>query len=251
MEQQNTPDSNAAKSSAGDATRVDLRGVKVFAFDSADHLIDYADAHKGILVAVNAEKIMNANEVTLPIINNNIGYCDGSGAVLAARQKGAPDAVKIAGCELWLHIIDRHHAGRTFYIVGAKPDVHAKTIEGLRERYPDINIVGHRDGYIKDDNERQALIVDIADKRPDFVFVAMGSPKQEILMADMQKVNPDAVYQGLGGSFDVFTGTVARAPKWWIDHNIEFAYRLIRQPKRITRNFKFIKYAWWLLWHRF
>lgn len=145
--------------------RVNLRGVKVHAFDSAESLMDYADAHPGILVAVNAEKILNANATTLPIINNNIAYCDGSGAVLAARQKGAKDAVKIAGCELWLHIIDRHHADRTFYIVGATPEVHAKTIEGLRQRYPDIRIVGHRDGYIRDDAQRQALIDDVAEKK--------------------------------------------------------------------------------------
>lgn len=230
--------------------RIDLRGVKVYPFTGPDHLIDFADEHKGILVAVNAEKIMNANELTLPILNNNIAYCDGSGAVLAARQKGATQAVKIAGCELWLKIIERYHDTKTFYIIGAKTEVHDETIRRLLQRWPDIKIVGHRDGYIKDDTERQALIDDVADKRPDVVFVAMGSPKQELLMADMLKRHR-AIYQGLGGSFDVFTDTVKRAPKWWIDHNIEFAYRLIKQPKRITRNFKFIKYAWWLLWHKF
>ena len=78
----------------------------------------------------------------------------------------------------------------------------------------------------------------------------MGSPAQEILMSEML-ARHKAIYQGLGGSFDVYTGTVKRAPKWWIDHNAEFAYRLIRQPKRITRNAKFVKYAWWLLWKKF
>ena len=69
-------------------------------------------------------------------------------------------------------------------------------------------------------------------------------------MADMLKRHK-AIYQGLGGSFDVYTGRVPRAPKWWIDHNAEFAYRLIRQPKRLKRNIKYVKYAWWLLWHKF
>lgn len=230
--------------------RVNLRGVMAYPFADVDALIEYADSRKGILVAVNAEKIMNANETTLPILNNNIAYLDGSGAVLAARQKGAPDAVKIAGCELWLKIIEKYHGKKTFYIVGAKPEVHEQTVSKLKEDFPDINIVGHRDGYLKDDRDRQALIDDVADKKPDVVFVAMGSPKQEILMSDMLKVHK-AIYQGLGGSFDVYTGNVARAPKWWIDHNIEFAYRLVRQPKRITRNAKFVKYAWWLLRHKF
>lgn len=230
--------------------KVKLRNVEVFPFTSTDQLIDYADANKGILVAVNAEKIMNANDVTLPILNNNIAYCDGSGAVLAARQKGAPEAVKIAGCELWLDIVRRFANTKSFYVIGGKPEVNRKTVEKLHTEFPGINIVGSRDGYFKDAADRQATINDVVAKKPDVVFVAMGSPTQEILMSEMLKRHK-AIYQGLGGSFDVYTGTVKRAPRWWIDHNLEFAYRLIRQPKRITRNAKFVKYAWWLLTKQF
>ncbi len=230
--------------------KIKLRNVEVYPFRSADDLIDYADEHKGILVAVNAEKILNANEVTLPIINGNIAYCDGSGAVLAAHQKGAPQAVKIAGCELWLKIVERFAGRRSFYIIGGKKAVNDATVERLRHDYPGIDIVGHRDGYLRTADERRALIDDVAVSKPDVVFVAMGSPAQEILMSEML-ARHKAIYQGLGGSFDVYTGTVKRAPKWWIDHNAEFAYRLIRQPKRITRNAKFVKYAWWLLWKKF
>ena len=69
--------------------KIKLRQLEVYPFDDAEKLIDFADGRKGILVAVNALKIANANEVTIPIINNNIGYCDGAGAVMAARQKAA------------------------------------------------------------------------------------------------------------------------------------------------------------------
>lgn len=231
--------------------KISLRGVEVYPFASPDELIDYADARLGILVAVNAEKILNANERTLPIINNNIAYCDGSGAVLAARQKGARSVCKIAGCELWLHIIRRHYTDRSFYLIGAKPAVHETVIDNLRREFPGINIVGHRDGYLGGDQARKALIDDVAAKRPDIVFVAMGSPTQELLMADMQRVHPSAIYQGLGGSFDVYAGKVPRAPQWWIDHNCEFIYRLIRQPSRIKRDIRKLKFAWWLLLHKF
>lgn len=230
--------------------RISLRGVKVFPFTEADSLIDFADNRKGILVAINAEKILNANPVTLDIINSNIAYCDGSGAVMAIRQKGA-QANKIAGCELWLKIIEKKYRdNRTFYIIGATPEVNEATVKRLREDFPGIKIAGSRDGYLRTPEERAALIADVAEKKPDFVFVAMGSPTQEILMAEMLERHK-AVYQGLGGSFDVYTGKVKRAPKWWIDHNMEFAYRLIKQPKRIKRNIKFVKFAWWLLLHRF
>ena len=76
-------------------------------------------------MAVNAEKILNATDQTRDIINSNIAYCDGSGAVLAARQKGALSANKIAGCELWLKIIGRYHSQKSFYIIGASPEVNA------------------------------------------------------------------------------------------------------------------------------
>lgn len=230
--------------------KIKLRQLEVYPFDDAEKLIDFADGRKGILVAVNALKIANANEVTIPIINNNIGYCDGAGAVMAARQKGATGCSKIAGCELWLKIIERYHGKRSFYLVGASPKVHQAVIDKLRSEYPDIDIAGHRDGYIADSAARQALIDDVARTKPDFVFVAMGSPKQEILMADMLKRHR-AVYQGLGGSFDVYTGAVQRAPRWWIDHNLEFAYRLLRQPKRLGRNLKYIPFVWWLIARRF
>lgn len=230
--------------------QVDLRGVKVYPFSRADELIDFADSRKGILVAINAEKILNANDLTKNIINNNIGYCDGAGAVMAIRQKGA-EAEKIAGCELWLKIIERFHGSKTFYIIGATPEVNKATVDRLHADFPDINIVGARDGYLRTTEERQALIDDVAAKKPDIVFVAMGSPTQEILMSEMQSRHPEAIYQGLGGSFDVYTGNVPRAPKWWIDHNMEFAYRLVRQPKRISRNIKYIRFAWWLLTHNF
>ena len=226
--------------------KVALRGVEIYPFSSVEELINFADENKGILVAVNAEKILNANEITRPIINNNIGYCDGSGAVLGVKQKGCENACKIAGCELWLHIIARFHSQKSFYLIGAKPQVIEEVVAKLKVEYPDINIVGYRDGYIRTDEEREAVIADVVEKKPDVVFVAMGSPKQEILMSEMLKCHK-AIYQGLGGSFDVYSGHQKRAPKWWIDHNMEFAYRLIKQPKRITRNIHFIKYAYWLV----
>jgi UDP-N-acetyl-D-mannosaminouronate:lipid I N-acetyl-D-mannosaminouronosyltransferase len=209
--------------------------------------MEYVDGHKGILVAINAEKILHATDETRSIINRNIGYCDGAGAVRAMKQKGYKNATKIAGCELWLKIIARYENEKTFYLVGAKPEVIAATEKKLREEFPNIRIVGCRDGYIRSEQDRMLLIDDISLKRPDVVFVAMGSPKQELLMEEMQRRHPNAIYQGLGGSFDVYTGNVERAPKWWVDHNMEFAYRLIKEPKRIKRQIHLVKYAYWLL----
>ena len=226
--------------------KVSLNGVEIFPFNSKEELLCYVNTHKGILVAINAEKILHATQQTRAIINRNIGYCDGSGAQIALKQKGYKDACKIPGCELWLKIIARFNNEKSFYLIGGKQNVIDETVSKLKKEFPNINIVGYRNGYIKTGEEKQTLITDISEKRPDVVFVAMGSPKQELLMEEIQKRHK-AIFQGLGGSFDVYTGHVQRAPKWWVDHNLEFAYRLIKEPKRIKRQIHLVKYAWWLI----
>jgi len=222
--------------------RVDINGVKIHPFSSPSSTLDYVNEHKGILVAINAEKILHATDQTRNIINRNIGYCDGYGAVMALKRKGYKDVVKIPGCELWLKIISMtYKKGKTYYLVGSKQEVIEQTISKLNNDFPGINIVNFRNGYIKNNEEKEALINDIANKKPDIVFVAMGSPKQELLMEEMNRKHP-AIYQGLGGSFDVYTGNVKRAPEWWVNHNLEWAYRLIKEPIRIKRQIHLFKF---------
>ena len=224
-----------------------IDNVNIYPFTSQQELIQYVDEHKGILVAINAEKILHATQQTRDIINQNIGYCDGAGAVMALKRKGFSNACKIAGCDLWLEIVNTFHDTKSFYLVGGKQNVIEETEQKLTKEYSGINILGIRNGYFSNEQELQELVDDIAAKQPEVVFVAMGSPKQELLMNRMKKVHPNAIYQGLGGSFDVYTGHVERAPKWWIDHNIEFVYRLIKQPSRIKRQIHLLKFLWWIL----
>lgn len=225
--------------------RISVNGVKINPFTSFNELLDHVVHHKGILVAINAEKILHATPQTRDIINRNIGYCDGIGAVMALRRHGQKQAVKLPGCELWLKIIAAlYKDGKRFYLVGSKQEVIEATVAKLEQEFAGIDIVGYRNGYIKTEEERKALIDDIAARRPDVVFVAMGSPKQELLMEEMSERHP-AIYQGLGGSFDVYTDYVKRAPQWWVRHNLEFAYRLIKQPSRIKRQIHLVRF--WLL----
>lgn len=225
--------------------RISVNGVKINPFTSFNELLDHVVHHKGILVAINAEKILHATPQTRDIINRNIGYCDGIGAVMALRRHGQKQAVKLPGCELWLKIIAAlYKDGKRFYLVGSKQEVIEATVAKLKQEFAGIDIVGYRNGYIKTEEERKALIDDIAARRPDVVFVAMGSPKQELLMEEMSERHP-AIYQGLGGSFDVYTDYVKRAPQWWVRHNLEFAYRLIKQPSRIKRQIHLVRFWLW------
>lgn len=222
-----------------------VNGVKCYAPSSREELIDHALMEKAVLVAVNAEKILHATDESRSIINRNVGYPDGVGAVWALEKKGCKNATKIPGCELWLDILRSHHKDKTFYLVGGKEAIIRETVQKLKSEFHELKIVGFRNGYIKTNEEKAALIRDIIENKPDVVFVAMGSPKQELLMEEMQQVHP-ALYQGLGGSFDVFTGSVKRAPEWWIKNNLEWAYRLIKQPSRIKRQIHLVRYLFLL-----
>ena len=218
-----------------------VNGVKVYAPMSRKELIDFAFAHRSLLVAVNAEKILHANEETRSIINRNVGYPDGIGATMGLKRKGLGKVVKIPGCELWLDIVRAHYRDKRFYFVGGKDEVIRQTVTQLNKEFPGIQVVNYRNGYLKDEAERQALIDDVVATKPDVVFVAMGSPRQELLMEAMKQRHP-AVYQGLGGSFDVYTGQVKRAPAWWVEHHLEWLYRLLQEPSRITRQLPLAKF---------
>lgn len=218
-----------------------INGLKIFSFSSRKELIDFVSHEKKILIAINAEKILNATNQMRELINNNIGYCDGIGAVWALKRKGLKNTVKIPGCELWLDIIKWNYNNKSFYLVGSKQEVIEKTESKLKKEFSEINIVNFRNGYLINDTEKQALINDIRAKKSDIVFVAMGTPKQELLMQEMQEKH-QAIYQGLGGSFDVYVGNVSRAPKWWMKNNLEWAYRLFSQPRRIFRQYVFAEF---------
>ncbi|UTW10629.1 WecB/TagA/CpsF family glycosyltransferase [Marinobacterium rhizophilum] len=227
-----------------------IGGIKIYAPNSRKDLIDFAFNHHSLLVAVNAEKILHATEQSRNIISRNVGYPDGIGAIMALNKKGVDNVVKIPGCELWLDIIRTRYKTKRFYLVGGKDEIIEQTVTQLRVEFPGIDIANYRNGYLNSATERQALIEDVAVKKPDVVFVAMGSPKQELLMEDMRSVHP-AVYQGLGGSFDVYTGNVQRAPAWWVEHRLEWFYRLLQEPSRIKRQIHLVRFLFLLKLNRF
>ena len=213
----------------------------VYSFANRQELIGFASQSKKILIAINAEKILHATDEIRRLINENIGYADGIGAVWALRMKGLKHVVKIPGCELWLDFIRSSYRNRTFYFVGSKQEVIEAAVSKLRTEFPGIQILNYHNGYFRSQEEKSILMNDVSAYKPDIVFVGMGSPRQELLMEEMQKQH-SALYQGLGGSFDVYTGYVKRAPDWWVKNNLEWLYRLLRQPARIKRQVFLVKF---------
>ena len=227
-----------------------INEIKIYAPMSRKSLIRYSLKKNALLIAINAEKIINADNLFKNIINQNIGYPDGLGAIIALKKSGLNNIKKIPGCELWLDIIRMYHLEKKFYLIGGKYSVIKDTVSKLRSEFKGIDIVNYRCGYFNHDDEIEELIEDIVEKKPDIVFVAMGSPAQELLMNRMKQKHL-ALYQGLGGSFDIYSDRVKRAPKWFLNNNLEWLYRLLREPKRIFRQLQLLKFISLLILGRY
>jgi len=216
-----------------------VNGIKINSFISKDQFLDYINDKKNILVAINAEKILKEDIRLKNIINENIGYPDGVGAVMALKQKGL-NATKIPGSEFWLDIINKYQNEKSFYLIGTTTEVIENTVKKLKQEYPNINILGYQNGFINE-SQKIALKEKLKDLKPDVVFVAQGSPRQEFLMDELIKIHP-ALYMGLGGSFDIYGGDKKRAPKLFLDLHCEWLYRLIKEPTRFGRQLSLVKF---------
>ena len=222
-----------------------VNGFKVYGFDSRKKLIDLIKINPKILIAINAEKIYAGNKELQQISQIGIGYPDGIGAVMALRKKGITNVIRIPGSELWLDIIADLDQNDSIYLIGSTQEVIEATVQKLKKEYPNLSIAGYRNGFLKECDIIN-LEKDIKKSKPTYVFVAQGSPRQERLIRRLHYVY-DATYMGLGGSFDVYTGKVKRAPKWIRENGMEWLYRLIMQPSRIKRQmviFPFLYYIY-------
>ncbi|NTX85432.1 lipopolysaccharide N-acetylmannosaminouronosyltransferase [Citrobacter youngae] len=229
-----------------------LRGLELIGWRDMQHALNYLFAEgrlrQGTLVAINAEKMLTAEdnpEVRTLIEAAEFKYADGISVVRSVCKKFPQAQVsRVAGADLWEALMARAgKEGTPVFLVGGKPDVLTQTEAKLRAQWH-VNIVGSQDGYFTAD-QRQALFERIHASGAQLVTVAMGSPKQEIFMRDCRQVHPHALYMGVGGTYDVFTGHVKRAPKLWQSLGLEWLYRLLLQPSRITRQLRLLRYLRW------
>lgn len=163
----------------------------------------------------------------------SLTIADGIGVIYGAKILGTPLKEKVPGADFAEKLMARMaKSGRTAYFLGAKPGVAEKAAEKLSEKYPGLSVVGWHDGYFKDDAE---VIADINAKSPDLLLVCLGAPKQELWMAANAERLSARFGIGLGGSLDVYAGTVERAPEIWRKLNLEWLYRVGPDPKRWGR----------------
>ncbi|MCO6543155.1 MAG: WecB/TagA/CpsF family glycosyltransferase [Lactobacillus sp.] len=157
---------------------------------------------------------------------------DGIGIIKASQIIQQPLKERITGFDTLTSLLEiANNNSLKVYLLGAKPEVLQKTVKNVKKKYPKLQLVGSHDGYFSDDQE---IVADIKQLQPNIVAVALGYPKQEEFIAQHRQLCP-AIWIGVGGSFDVLSGTVKRAPKIFQKLNLEWLYRFISHPSRLSR----------------
>ena len=205
------------------------------------------------LMGVNADKInmLNKNERLRDIVNGcGIINADGASVVLAARWLGTPLPGRVAGIDLMLDLVrlaaQEHYR---VFLLGAKQEILEKTADVLPGKFPGLDIAGMRNGYFRQE-EWEAVAEEIRACGAQIVFVGISSPLKEYLVEYfMQEKHINCVFMGVGGSFDVISGAVKRAPVWMQEHNLEWFFRFLQEPVRLFRryfigNWKFVFSVW-------
>ncbi|WP_341285138.1 WecB/TagA/CpsF family glycosyltransferase [Priestia megaterium] len=199
-------------------------------------LNDIDEDKKSFIVAINPEKIMHGTkDQELKELLNSATYQipDGHGIVVLSKRQGGNIKERVTGCDLFQQLCElAAKEGKKVFLYGAKPGVAEQTKSILEQRYSGLNVVGTLDGFVMD----KTLIIDtINEAKPDFLFVALGSPAQEKWIKENMNQLDAHIFQGVGGSFDVVSGNIKRAPKWMQKTGLEWLHRVILEPKRMIR----------------
>ena len=174
------------------------------------------------------KRILNEADLVVP---------DGIGVVWASKYSEKKLPERVAGYDLVQSLFQEiKNTNYTVYFLGGKPGIPEAAKEVMEQTHKNLKIVGVSDGYF-DTEKEQAIIGEIKRLNPDILLVGFGVPKQEKWI-DKHKDLPIKISIGVGGSFDAMAGSFKRAPKFFIEHNIEWLYRLIKQPTRIRRQIK-------------
>ena len=229
----------------------EISGLQISPFKTMEDAVNFivntdGSVNDGFAVAVNAEKIisMRKNKDVRDILESaTLRYSDGIGVVWALRKKGA-NCNRISGCDLWQKLMKK--AGQInakVYLVGATSQVMDQTLEKLYSQF-NLEPIGAQHGYF---DSEEGLVEKIVASNAEIVTVALGSPAQEKFIAKCRVAHPNAFYMGVGGTYDVYVGNVKRAPEWAQRYNIEWLYRVTKQPGRILRQPALLKFLILLL----
>lgn len=202
--------------------RVDQKirhGEKCFIVTANPEIVLYAQGNK------HYKNIILSSDYIVP---------DGIGIIFASKFLRTPLKERVAGFDLMSEILQlAKEKNYRVFLLGAKDMVVKKAMINIKQRYEGIHIVGYHHGYFKMDDPK--VVEKVRETKPDIIFVATGYPRQETWISKHMDKLDKGIFMGVGGSFDVFSGTVKRAPRFWRQHNLEWLYRLLQQPFRLKR----------------
>lgn len=227
--------------------RINIMGVE---FDSltlseavecAETLI--AERRASYVVTPNPEIVMTCwdNADAMEAVQNaDLVLPDGVGVVYGAKILGTPLKGKLPGIDFATELMRRlAKRGGRVYLLGAKPGIAELAGERMQEQFPGLIVCGTHDGYFQED---APVIEEINALQPDLLLVCLGAPKQELWMHRNRPLLKVGLMAGLGGSLDVFAGTVKRAPVFFQKLGLEWFYRLLKEPWRFKRMMKLPKF---------
>lgn len=201
---------------------------------------------KKFIITANPETLTYAlsdEEISKMLLDkNNSIVPDGIAIVKSCQMLNIKVTERIAGVDIAEYLLkEANKENKSLYLFGAKKEVIKLLVNKIKEEYPNINLLGYSDGYVKD---RDKVFKQIIKLKPDICLVALGIPYQEKLIYKYINEFDKGIFVGVGGSFDVLSGCKKRAPKIFIKLNLEWLYRIICEPKRLKRfwnnNVKFI-----------
>lgn len=207
---------------------------------------DLKNKNKKFIVTVNPETLMIAEkdlELKEILEDDSVSFVpDGIGVVKAAKMVSVDVKERIPGIEIAEKLFEfANESKKSLYLFGTKQEVLNNLKEKIENNYSNIKLLGMTNGYVENKEEEFQKIIK---KEPDIVLVALGIPAQEKLIYKYFKDFKKGIFVGVGGSFDVLSGTKKRAPQIFIKTNTEWLYRILKEPKRIKRfwdsNVKFI-----------
>ena len=228
--------------------RTRFLGVPVDMVDSREAMEIFREMMKSqgcsLIVTPNSEIIVNATkdpELKHIIEEADLVIPDGIGLVYASRIMNMPLKERVTGIDFLENILGYlEETGQSIFFLGSKPSngetpgIAELAAGRMREKYKQLAVAGTHHGYFKEADEKEIVEI-INGSGADFLCVALGSPKQEKFVSRWREELKVKGAIGVGGSLDVWAGTLKRAPEFYRKHGLEWLYRLIQEPSRYKR----------------
>ena len=216
--------------------------------DYSGFLLSRLEARVGThVVTLNTEMVIQGeknNTLAKIICQADLVIPDGAGVVLYLRLKGKSvkrsAGIELAECLLWQ--APKQNPDNLVFFYGGSPGVAMKAAESWQETVPELSIACQH-GYLSSAEEKE-LLQTLAQLQPKLIFVGLGVPRQELWIAENKHICPQAIWIGIGGSLDIWSGLKERPPAWFCDNSLEWLYRLYQEPWRWRRMLALPQFAW-------